>query len=100
VAVAEPVAGNASAAAVRLAGELENALAAGRADVLTPDALQKLMAAMCRTYSAHVEAGNDLTPVAPRSLNSTQVMHAASGLLRSSNLAVFELGMWQSWTGR
>jgi hypothetical protein len=24
----------------------------------------------------------------------------ASGLLKSANLAVFELGMWQSWTGR
>jgi hypothetical protein len=24
----------------------------------------------------------------------------ASGLLRAANLAVFELGMWQSWTGR
>jgi hypothetical protein len=24
----------------------------------------------------------------------------ASGMLRAANLAVFELGMWQSWTGR
>ena len=28
------------------------------------------------------------------------VMLTASGLLRAANLAVFELGMWQSWTGR
>jgi hypothetical protein len=27
-------------------------------------------------------------------------MVTASGLLRAANLAVFELGMWQSWTGR
>jgi hypothetical protein len=100
MAVPKSAGANASAVATRLATELERALAAGRADVLTPDALQKLMAAMCRTYSAQIEAGNDLTPVAPHSLNSTQVMLTASGLLRSSNLAVFELGMWQTWTGR
>jgi len=27
-------------------------------------------------------------------------MIAASGLLKAANLAVFELGIWQSWTGR
>jgi hypothetical protein len=27
-------------------------------------------------------------------------MITASGLLKAANLAVFELGMWQSWTGR
>jgi hypothetical protein len=27
-------------------------------------------------------------------------MVTASGLLKAANLAVFELGMWQSWTGR
>jgi len=26
-------------------------------------------------------------------------MVTASGMLRAANLAVFELGMWQSWTG-
>jgi hypothetical protein len=30
----------------------------------------------------------------------TAVMSTASGILRAANLAVFELGMWQSWTGR
>jgi hypothetical protein len=93
-------AGDASAEALRLAAEIERALAAGQPDVLTQAALQKLMAALCRTYSAQIDAGSDLTPVAMRSLNSTDVMLTASGLLRASNLAVFELGMWQSWTGR
>jgi hypothetical protein len=27
-------------------------------------------------------------------------MVTASGLLKAADLAVFELGMWQSWTGR
>ena len=34
------------------------------------------------------------------SVTPTEVMTTASGLLRAVNLAVFELGMWQSWTGR
>jgi DNA-binding PucR family transcriptional regulator len=89
-----------SETANNLAAELERALADGKFDVITPQALQALTAALCKIYSAQVEAGADLLPVAPRSLNSTDVMVAASGLLKSSNLAVFELGMWQSWSGR
>ncbi len=90
-----------SAAATRVAAEIERALADGRLDALTPDALQALMAAACRIYSAQVEAGGPFLPVKQRSgVTSTDVMVTASGLLRSANLAVFELGMWQSWTGR
>ena len=33
-------------------------------------------------------------------VSPTDVMVTASGLLSAANLAVFELGMWQSWTGR
>ena len=93
--------GGASADAKRLAAELERALADGRADTLSPEALQALMAALCNTYAAQVEAGANLTPIAEGQVVSpTGVMLTASGLLRAANLAVFELGMWQSWTGR
>jgi hypothetical protein len=92
---------DASAAARRLAAEIDAALAQGRTDVLSPDALQALIAAVCRSYSAQIEAGVDFPPLAERSrVTSTDVMMIASGLLKSANLAVFELGMWQSWTGR
>jgi hypothetical protein len=93
--------GSASAEAMRLAAELEQALVDGRPDVLTPEALQALMAALCKTYSAQIAAGSDHTPLEGRnSATSTDIMTTASGLLRAANLAVFELGMWQSWTGR
>jgi hypothetical protein len=92
---------DASVAAKRLAAEIDAALAQGRADLFSPDALQALIAAVCRTYSAQVEAGGNFPPLAERSrVTSTDVMVMASGLLKSANLAVFELGMWQSWTGR
>ena len=92
---------NVSAAAEKLAAEIERALAEGRTDVLTTDAIQALMAAACRSYSAQVEAGGNFPPLAARNrVTSTDVMTTASGLLKAANLAVFELGMWQSWTGR
>ena len=60
-----------------------------------------LLAALCRTYSAQVDAGVEFLPVPARSgVTATDIMVTASGLLRSANLAVFELGMWQSCTGR
>jgi hypothetical protein len=89
-----------SAEAKRLAAELERDLAEGRSDRLAPDALQALLAALCKTYSAQIEAGGKFLPVAANGVTPTDVMVTASGLLRSADLAVFELGMWQSWTGR
>ncbi len=90
----------ASADARHLAAAIERALADGRSDLLSEEALQALMAALCRLYSAQVESGEKFLPVAERGVTSTDVMATASGLLKAANLAVFELGMWQSWTGR
>jgi hypothetical protein len=92
---------NLSAAAEKVAADIGRALASGRVDALTAEAIQALMAAACRSYSARIETAGDFPPLAARSLvTSTDVMVTASGLLKSANLAVFELGMWQSWTGR
>ena len=102
---AEPISrtttGGISAAAEKLAADIERVLAEGHTEVLTLEAIQALMAAACRSYSAQVEAGGNFPPLAARSrVTSTDVMITASGLLKAANLAVFELGMWQSWTGR
>jgi hypothetical protein len=87
--------------AKRLAGEIERALASGQRDLLSTEALQVLMAAICKVYGARVEAGEQLLPLPERGgATATDVMVTASGLLKAANLAVFELGMWQSWTGR
>jgi len=90
-----------SARATALAGELEQALAEGRSDALAPQALQALMAALCKLYGANIEAGNTF-PILPGTtiVTGTDVMLACGALLRAVNLQVFELGMWQSWTGR
>jgi hypothetical protein len=91
----------ASADAVRLATEIERGVKDGKLDTLSPEAFQKLMAALCRSYGTQREAGVDYLPIAGRNVVSpTEIMTIASGLLRAADLAVFELGMWQSWTGR
>jgi len=93
--------GAASAEAKHLAATIEGDLREGRLDTLTPEAFQALMAALCRSYGTQLEAGADFLPVADRtSVSPTEIMTTTSGLLKAANLAVFELGMWQSWTGR
>jgi hypothetical protein len=90
-----------SAEAKRLAAEIERALASGQREVLSTPALQALMAAACKSYAARVDAGEEVLPLPQRGgATATDVMITASGLLKAANLAVFELGMWQSWTGR
>jgi 4-hydroxy-L-threonine phosphate dehydrogenase PdxA len=89
-----------SAEAKRLAAAIERGIADGRLDVVSAEALQAVIAAACRLYTARREAGEQFMPVAKNSLAATDVMVTASGLLRAADLAAFELGMWQGWTGR
>jgi hypothetical protein len=99
-AATKALANGASAEAKRLAVALERSIVDGKLDLLSAEELQKLIAAACRVYSARTEAGEQFTPVPKHSISATDVMLTASGLLRAADLAVFELGMWQSWTGR
>jgi hypothetical protein len=100
-AASKAVPSDATLQARRLAADIERGLSEGQTDQLSPEALQELMAALCKNYSAQVEAGNEILPLRGRtSVTSTDIMTTASGLLKAANLAVFELGMWQSWTGR
>ncbi len=92
--------GSASAVAKELAATLERSIVDDKLDTVSAEALQKLMAAACRVYTARAQAGEQFTPVPRHSVTATDVMITASGLLRSADLAVFELGMWQNWTGR
>ena len=89
-----------SAKAKELAADMQRGIAAGQLDVLSADALQALIAAACRLYSARREGGEHFAPVPRNSLSATDVMVTASALLRAADLAAFELGMWQGWTGR
>jgi len=90
----------ASAQASELAAAIVRGLAE-RYEAVSLPAMQELMAALCKDYSARIEAGQEILPIRGRTIvSSTDIMTTASGLLKAANLAVFELGMWQSWTGR
>ena len=89
-----------SADAIKLAEEIERAFKKSD-DAISEEAMQALMATLCRVYATQVENGRQYTPIPEGQVVSpTGVMVTASGLLKAANLAVFELGMWQSWTGR
>jgi hypothetical protein len=98
-AVAADDAADAIASAV---AALNAAIAADRLSALAPEALQKLTAAVIRAYSAKVQAGEQFLPYDERTgrVAPTDVMITASALLKAADLQVFELGMWQSYTGR
>jgi hypothetical protein len=99
-AAAKPADNGASVDVRRVAATLEQSVVDDKLDTVSVEALQKLMAAACRVYTARRQAGEEFTPVPKNSISATDVMITASGLLRAADLAVFELGMWQNWTGR
>ena len=94
------VANGASAEAKHVAATLDRILVDGNLDAISAEALQLLIASACRLYRARREAGEEFAPVPKNSISATDVMVTASGLLKATDLAVFELGMWQNWTGR
>ena len=90
-----------SAQALALAKLIEKAFVADEIDQLQPHALQALMEALCRTYAAQVEADIHEGVISHNSLvSATDVMVVCGALLKAVDLQVFELGMWQTWSGR
>jgi hypothetical protein len=89
-----------STEAMKLAQLLEEKLAAGDLEALTPQAMQALMAALVKIYSANAEAGDRYPILQGRmAVTGTDAMIVCGALLKAVDLQVFELGMWQSWSG-
>jgi len=90
-----------SETALRIAASLDALLAKGE-DGLSNEALQTLLASLVTLYAAKIEAGHKFPPLKPniQACSATDIMVIASALLKVGNLQVFELGMWQSYTGR
>lgn len=77
--------------------ELANAQAAS---ALPDETLQKLFEALVEIYGQKREQGSKALPMTERSpAAATAVLLTASGLLKAADLELFELGMFQSWTG-
>jgi len=86
--------------ALAFAADLQQAFNAGELDALSPEAMQALMAVLCTIYGANQESGNKYPVLANRTaVTGTDVMITCGALLKAVDLQVFELGMWQSWSG-
>jgi hypothetical protein len=90
----------ASASALALAKVIEAGLRNGNGDIISIEAQQALNAALVKLFGGNAEAGHNYPVLRKNSVASTDVMLACAALLKSADLQVFELGMWQSWTGR
>ena len=79
---------------------LEDARRTNNLDAVGVADLQRLMAALVNAYCAKRAGGEKFAPLAPdHGVTPTDIMVAASQLLKAGDLQVVELGMWQSWTG-
>ncbi|MGE5164474.1 MAG: hypothetical protein ACM3IH_10675 [Sphingobacteriales bacterium] len=63
--------------------------------------IQGMLAKAVRLYAERAaECDGALPAFAPDAVTATEVMVAVTAMLKSVNLQVFELGMWQAWSGR
>jgi hypothetical protein len=69
--------------------------------VPVPDELvQEGLTALCRLYSVKFQLGERWPPFLPgRAVPATAAMIMCTSIMRTVNVEVFELGMWQAWSG-
>ncbi|MGB6102784.1 MAG: hypothetical protein WBF88_02890 [Pusillimonas sp.] len=88
------------AAVKALAGRIRAEMASGNKEIMTLEALQDMLGALFALYAGHAEEQEALTPLRlDDCANATAILMTTSALLRGANLELFELGMWQSWSG-
>lgn len=82
------------------ARDLIAGLGDGRA--LSDAEVQALFAAAVRIYADRMEERDEPLAAFPADagITATQAMVAATAMLKAVNVQVFELGMWQAWSGR
>ena len=63
--------------------------------------IQDMLAKSVRFYAERAaERDGALPAFAQDAVTATEVMGAVTAMLKAVNLQVFELGMWQAWSGR
>ena len=69
------------------------------AEALSPALVQDVLAALIRLYAARSQAGDRFPPFTDAAISATEVLIMASAIMRTANIELFELGMWQAWAG-
>jgi hypothetical protein len=83
-----------------LAKSIQELLGSNLGSELKDTDFHELMDALLQFYGYQFDQGAPTTMLGPNGVaTATAVLVAASGLLKSRNLEIFELGMWQSWSG-
>jgi hypothetical protein len=62
--------------------------------------VQTMLADAVRLYAARASEHELAAFPADAAVTATDVMVTVSAMLKAANLQVFELGMWQSWSGK
>lgn len=63
--------------------------------------IQAGLAKAVRLYAERATEAEGALPAFPAdAMTATEVMITVSAMLKAVNLQVFELGMWQTWSGR
>ena len=74
-----------------------------RADAPPTDAeIQNMLAQAVRFYTERAAESDGPLPAFPSNaqMTATEVMVTVTAMLKAVNLQVFELGMWQAWSGK
>ena len=86
-------------AAEQLAHALNGLTTTGQAGAFPDETMRQLMAAMVKLYAAKFDEGQRPALLdAGSDVSATAVLVTTSALMKASNLEIFELGMWQSWS--
>jgi hypothetical protein len=64
--------------------------------------IQAMLARAVQLYTERAADGEHALPPFPPDveISATEVMVTVTAMLKAVNLQVFELGMWQAWSGR
>jgi hypothetical protein len=70
------------------------------AERVSDAAIQDMLAKAVRLYAERVERDGPMPAFGPTDATATDVMVTVTAMLKAVNLQVFELGMWQAWSGK
>ncbi|HEY1309799.1 MAG TPA: hypothetical protein VGF02_02530 [Pseudolabrys sp.] len=64
--------------------------------------IQSMLAQAVRSYAARAAESDNAPSAFPpdTQMTATEVMVTVTAMLKAVNLQVFELGMWQAWSGK
>ncbi len=75
-------------------------LEAPEGEELPDEVVRQAFTAMTRLYTVKFQLGERWPPfVNDREMPATAVMIMSTAMLRAVNVELFELGMWQAWSG-